>query len=76
MAFVLLVLAVTVIVSGNPGLEHGIDSLGDFPGSTRFDDEPARSIGWQILFSAVGISLFVMFACAMAEVRHRREGRR
>jgi heme/copper-type cytochrome/quinol oxidase subunit 2 len=71
-AFVLLTVSLVVIVSGQPWLPDGVDSIGEFPGKTRFAAEPAQSIGWQILFSAVGVSLLVMFVCAVAEVRHRR----
>jgi heme/copper-type cytochrome/quinol oxidase subunit 2 len=75
-AFVLLTVSLVVIVSGQPWLPDGVDSIGAFPGNTHFAAEPAQSIGWQVLFSAVVVSLLIMFACAVAEVRYRRVRRR
>jgi hypothetical protein len=75
-AFVLLAVSLVVILSGRPWLPDGVDNIGDFPGNTRFAAEPAQSIGWQVLFSAVVVSLLIMFVCAGAEVRRRLVRRR
>ena len=71
----LLTVSLVVIISGQPWLPDGVDSIGGFPGNTRFAAEPAQSIGWQVPFSAVVVSLLLMFVCALAEIRHRRVNR-
>jgi hypothetical protein len=82
-AAAVLVAALVLVLTGDPGLEcgrsgefQGIDCLDSFPSSARFGAEPAASLGWEILFGAIAVAALTLCYLLVSGITRERRLRR